>query len=469
MTDIKRDARLTNKKFRPFQGVGQFLSPQFKIFCIELLYLLREYGINRVKPEKGNKGQFRKFASAVHEGWKLAQQKVFDGIILRLETIKALESIKKEQHKKKQKHEKEQTIMEIKKAKLEILIMRRLIDSIVWTMLNFEHSTIRRLPLKGGVDNLSVSSILQAKDIIDEMNKDGGIIAISSDITTFVHTGDILSLSLDDGFKFIELKSGRKNIEFSEAAQFSHEIKCPHFDDEYTKDFSDTDKKHYLRIKKQLERSSSIVDIIKTGKGIDPFHNMPITIEENHLSPEFYSESIVKCWNEITENKYWSITVVDSCLYIGVYSNPEIGFIGFNTWMDGIDCKSPIYNLTDSFHDALSRPLASLDLPTKLLEDIFNGSITIVSCLDYNAFLNFANELYPDLFFLSAPSMDIKRNIEGFEIDGKFITFNTKNGDVFLGGGLVTRILFDLQRPKNIIEAQYRSSNIFEDSKIEKQ
>ncbi len=146
--------------------------------------------------------------------------------------------------------------MEIKKAKLEILILRRLIDSIVWTMLNFEHSTIRRLPLKGGVDNLSVSSILQAKDIIDEMNKDGGIIAISSDITTFVHTGDILSLSLDDGFKFIELKSGRKNIEFSEAAQFSHEIKCPHFDDEYTKDFSDTDKKHYLRIKKQLERSS---------------------------------------------------------------------------------------------------------------------------------------------------------------------------------------------------------------------
>ncbi|MEE5145848.1 hypothetical protein V2J91_07095 [Pseudomonas alliivorans] len=470
MTDTDRDARLKNKemmeKYRPFQSIGRSLSPEFEKLSAELLFLIREHGINKIKPEQGNKEQFKEFATAVHEGWKLAQQKIIEEIILRLESIGTLESRKKEQHQNKQKDEKEQTIREINRAKREILVLRRFIDSIVWTMLKFEHSTIRRLPLKGGVDNLSIASILQAKDVIDEMNTDGGTIAISSDITTFVHTGDILRLSLNDGFKFIELKSGKKNIEFSEAAQFSHEVKCPHFDEAFTKDFNDTDKKHYSRTKKQLERAKAIVETIETGKGIDQFYNAPLTIEETSLSPEFYSEAIVKCREEITEDKPWSITVVDSCLYIGVYSKAEMGFVGFNAWMDGMECKSPIYNLTDSFQDALSRPLPSLDLPTKLLEEILNGSIIIVVCLDYRAFFNFANKLYPGLFFLSKPDEKITRMVEDFKIDGQFITCNTNNGKMFLGGGLITRMIFDLHRPKNIIEMQYRSSELFDDSAI---
>ncbi|MCY1371423.1 hypothetical protein D9M69_585630 [compost metagenome] len=35
-----------------------------------------------------------------------------------------------------------------------------------------------------------------------------------------------------------------------------------------------------------------------------------------------------------------------------------------------------------------------------------------------------------------------------------------------MGGGLVTRMIFDLHRPKNIIEVQYRSSNLFDGSKV---
>ncbi|MDT4839225.1 hypothetical protein FQZ97_730100 [compost metagenome] len=402
----------------------------------------------------------------MHEGWKLTQQKITDEVISRLESIAILECRKKEHHQLKQADEKARALREIKRTQLEILILRRFIDSIVWTMLRFEHSTIRRLPMKGGVDNLSVANILQAKNVVDEINKDGGAIAISSDLTTFVHTGDILSLSLKDGLKLIELKSGKKNIEFSEAAQFSHEVKCPHFDEIFTKGLSDTDKKHYSRTKKQLERASTILQTINTGKGIDQFHELPLAIEENSLSPEFYPEAIARCREELTDEKQWSITVVDSCLYIGVYSNPEMGFVGFNAWMDGIECKSEIYNLTDSFHDALSRPLPALDLPTKLLEEIIDGSIVVVACLDYKAFFDFANKLYPGLFYLSRPSTRLRKIAEDFTINGQLIACDSAQGTIYLGGGLVTRMIFDLHRPKNIIEVQYRSSNLFDGSKV---
>lgn len=447
--------KVMGEKMRAFVRIGSYLTNEFKELSEELMPLLREHGRTKV-PLESDRSNIDAYMSAVHEGWKNAQNLVLDRLIHNFYDLKLLNEDKAKFHKLKDRIQKSECIRLIELIALENLILRRYIDAIVWAVLDCEHSSIRRLPMRGDVDNLNLESLTYIKEVLLPLNKDPLVIAIASDLTTFIHSGDVIRRRVGGGVEILELKKGKKNIDISNSAKFAVESQCPHFDEVFLSGLSEKDKQHYFRAKKQIKRMADVVNTINTGEGVDGLTGMPLRISQTNTSPEYFSDVVNQCVEALSDDKPWSIQVVDNCVYIGAYLVPEMGFVGFNAWMDSMDCKSPIYNLTDSLSDPLAKPFALIDVSTKNLNRILSGEIVVVICFDLKKFFELGNKLYPG-FLKLLDSKDIILPEKEFVVDEKRVGFETKDGIAFLRNGTIVRVAFDFQRPSNIIKINYLS------------
>lgn len=444
-------------KFRPFVNVWSKCTPEF-IELIKKLIVLVRHGDNDATAQRSTEHaeNFKRLLS----GWKTAQNIIAEEIVIRLCSKKEIEKNKKLAHAEKDYKAKQACIRDEVRTGAEITILRRCIDSLVWTMLGNEHSSIRRLPINGSPDNLSERNILDSKSASDDINSDPLAFAVITDMTTFVHTGDLLALIPGRGIDLIELKSGKKNIEFSEAAEFAVESECPHFDEAFTKNFDKKDINHYQRAKRQIIRAKNVVDVIETGKGFDNFHQTEVRIQDRNFTPDFYSDKLVELWRKIYNGKNWAIEEINSCLYIGAYSRSDMGFVGFSTWMDGSKISGTVFNILDSFSDPLSRPFFSLNLPDKLLLGIIDNKLIVILCFDYKRFVEHANKKYSNLYFYTDFPSLMSRTEDMMSVDGKGIGSYVDNNISFLGNGYESRIIFDQHYPSSLIDWGYKMSDI---------
>ncbi|MHA6136680.1 hypothetical protein ACX3YC_04305 [Pseudomonas mohnii] len=441
-----------------FIRLGKRIGDDSRELAVKLIHLIRGYGIYKMTPSMDDKSNHVPFLSAVHDGWKLAQNLVADKLIENLTKLEELEQAKKEYHRQHLKNKKDETISKIKTLKLENLIFRRFIDSIVWAMLYNEHSTIRRLPMNKSGDNLSIKNIEDARSTVDELNNCPLTIAIISDITTFVHHGDIVVKS-PSGITFVELKSGEKGKAITRTAETIQELNCAIASEILTRNFNTKDKNQYTRTQNQLERGKNLSNTLRTGIGNDPFTGLKLKIGESKVKLDFYSDELVLCRKRLEENGSWALSVIDNCLYVGMYKQLEFAYPAFTLWMQGIECKSQIYNITDSFYDALSRPLPSLEMPTDFILEILNGDIIMVACLNIEEFYALSQTMYPNMLTLTKPPNLI--GLEEMLINGKALTMTIGDGlgKGYLADGLITRMAYDLQTPSSILKMKYASSD----------
>jgi len=425
--------------------------------AVKIIHLIRGHGIYKLKPSKDDKSTYMPFLQVVHDGWKLAQSIIADKLIENLTKLKGLEETKSIYHQQHRGQDKDAIIERIKQVQIENMILRRMIDSIVWAILDNENSTIRRLPMKKSGDNLSIQNIEDTRSFVDDLNQCPFTIAIISDITTFVHHGDIVERSLS-GVRFIELKSGQKGISITNTAKTAQKLNCAIASEILTRDFNTKDKKQYTRTSNQIKRNEDLASTLKSGKGPDALSGLEVRIQETKIQVELYNESLVLCRKRLEDHGTYAIITIDNCLHIGMYKTLEFAYVGFSSWMKGIECKSKIYNITDSFHDPLSRPLLSLDMPTEFIIEALKGDIIMVACLDIQAFYDLAERTYPNMLSLTKPPSLV--HLEEMQIDRLALTM-TVDGDagvVYLGDGLISRMVFDLQRPSNILKMQYERS-----------
>lgn len=457
MTASKDNEEDIQRKYRPFINLWERYSAEFNELIKNLMVLIR-HGDN-ADSQHTTTEPLEKF-KRVLSGWKQAQKIIAGELIIRLSRIEELVKKKKSAHSNKDYEAKQKCIRDITRIKSEITILRRCIDSIVWMILYNEHSSIRRLPINGNPDNLSVFNIHDSMTVADKINADPMAIAVITDMTTFVHTGDLLALIPQQGIALIEIKSGKKNIEFTEAAKFSVLSECPHFDEVYTKEFNKTDLKHYQRTKRQFKRAQNVIEAIDTGLGFDNLLQSPVRIWDKNFQPNFYTDKIIDLWYEVYNGKLWAINDINECLFLGAYSNSDMGFLGFNSWITGCKISGTVFNILDSFSDPLSRPFFNLNLPDKLLLDIISGDLIVVLCLDHKRFVERANKKYPGLYnILDFPST-MADTIDMLSVDGKGIASNIDGTDSFIGSGYETRIVFDQHYPDNLIDWSYKMSDL---------
>lgn len=446
------------EKYKPFREFWTILSPHFVSQLHSLAKMIR--GEDPIQEQPSNDESFLAEYETCLKNWKDAQKLISFEIIFRLRDIKRLEVEKKDHHRNKDKENKEKCIDEINLKKFEILILRRCIDSLIWSILDEDHSSLRRLPINTGNDNLSEDNIIDSMVAADLINQDKHAVAIVSDMSAFVHVGDLVTFNPLDGFQLVEVKTGKKNNELYEAAEFSVISDCPHFEENFINNMPENDVKQFNRIKRQIVRGMNVLETINTGEGFDNLHQSKVKIDEIDHPSEFYTHRLVKMWEIIRGGKNWAIDTIDECLFLGMYRDSKMGFVAFNGWMDSLGIKSPVVNINDSFFDPLSRPFMSLHLPTEMLSDLMSGQIIIVMCFDNELFFHRANKTYPGLFLLSNTART-KQPLENIlHVGSQGIASYVDGHTSFLGNGIESRILFDQQRPDNIIEWSYARSDL---------
>jgi hypothetical protein len=442
-------------EFRPFVRPGKFLSSEFMATAEELLFLVSFYGKSKITSAPTSKEEFKLFCSHVHDGWKQAQSRIAELLtdaIVRQEEAKAN---KKRQHQQRSKSGQLEAKRKAQEIDLEILFLRRMLDVILWTILNGEHSTLRRLFVVDGNNSLSAKNIEQGMQAATEINANPLSIAICSDMLSMVHIGDLVVLDVEAGeLKLVELKSGEKNYVISKAAEFAVESECLAFENFFTADFNEKDAKHYERAKRQVKRNKAVVATIQAESGIDQNTGAHIRINSMQMPPDFWSKAIVKCYEQLNEEKKWAITTIDECVHVGVYSDPQFAFGGFNAWMMALKCKSPIFNLMDSFKNPWVRPLGAMMLPFDLLKKILHGDILVIICLDIQAMIEAVNERQPEFLRLISMRETAKQRqwkYETLELNGQGVQASLGDLQMNIGSGFRDRVVFDQHSPMQLL------------------
>jgi hypothetical protein len=454
---------------RPFALPGKHLSEEFLRTALELHHLVSAYGIESTPNLPETNDEFLVFYARVHDGWKEAQRRIATLLTERLLRRSKVEALQKQSRNLRDRDGQKAAQLQLQQIGLEIVVLRRMLDVVLWTIFAGEHSTLRRLFVEGGQHNLSVKSIADALPAAEHFNKEPQVMALCTDMLSAVHVGDLLIANRERGeIAFAELKSGEKNFAITAIAEFAVQSKCAYFEQFATAEFDETDKKHFARVKRQAERNETIVETIRNEGGSDPNTGAQVFIHPTEEPTEFWSDVITACYSQLSGTKRWAIDVVDRCLYVGVYSSQQTAFIGFQSWMAQQKCESRIYNLTDSFFDPGTRPLGAAFLPFDLREKILRGDILVIMCLDIVKMIELTNKMQPGYMRLAtkkeSAKMRQKHPMGDFTLNGLYVRTNEQSrAEMFLGGGFRDRILFDQHRPAQLIAQNIRSSATLSD------
>ncbi|HEY1755031.1 MAG TPA: hypothetical protein VGG72_06515 [Bryobacteraceae bacterium] len=449
-------AKLTAQDLRPFARLAKYLPDSFVKEAVELLFLVREYGISKNAAPLATSGEYLDFVAQTHDGWKTAQRRIAALMTTALTKRAEEKAARKDCRRRRDKPGEDAAKRAIWQFDLELKVLQRTLDVILWTIFSGDHSSLRRLFVVGGKHNLSVQNIADALPTAEQFNEDPYTVALCTDMLSSVHVGDLLVANRRTGdIAFVELKAGDKNYGISKIAEVAVLSGCGSFEHIMTANFDETDAKQYERAKRQIERNRTILSTIKNEGGRDPNIGAQVTINAVEDPPELWCSEIMSCYEQLDDSKSWAIATVDKCVHVGVYSEQNIAIVGFKSWMDELKCDSPIYNLADSFYIPSSRPLGATFLSLELQTKVLRGETLIIICLDILRLIEMANQMRPGLLSLGSRADSAKTRgfrMQTLELNGRLIKISTGGDQLeFLGGGFRDRVVFDQQSPSQLI------------------
>lgn len=459
-------------------------SNEFRSLLEELLQLITEYGITKVpltfgKESSGfdNDDHRDRFVGAVHEGWKKAQARILHAIRERIPLKQRCKDRQRQAHRERQTEEKAKAARDYAVCSEEILVLRRLLDSICWFVLQGQHHIVRRLHLDGKLPEITVEQIDYILPVLEMVNEPQLVMAVACDATTFIHTSDLLIADrrpAQAGIAFVEVKSGKKNIEMSKKALFAAESNCPRYEAFATAEMNAIDLAHFARAKRQASRVFANDEIFRTGAGIDHRTGMQVHTPEPTRDLESFGHKLEDCCGAISQQQRWAIGEVDQCLYFGAYGDRRM-IAGFLAWIKPISVGPPrLVNLLDSFRDPLARPLLASYLSPHQVRRILLGEVTLLMALDIERWIQVCNQKLGDRFFIEtkAESRKVLNNaVKGslIEHNGRLIGMRQNSNAMYFGEGMLARMFFDFQSPISLAAYtthQSEPSNDPQDSQV---
>lgn len=424
---------------------------------IELTCLVGEYGIKQITPNLEDKNDVHNFLIEVHNGWKIAQKKIKDISLEIYEEIKSIElkikgnskngSIDKKHHK---------NCIKILFYRLKSLL--KMIDAIIWTIFCRKEHKLRRL--YSGKDQLHLNrkNIEELFLVIDEINSHDSQVAIAFDLSTFAHIGDYVHLNLDDGScNIVELKSGERNLKILSAMEnlATHGCLRKFFSDAEVKSEKDTEQ--VKRIIRQKERALNFMNIIKNDEGEDYSTGMNIRLSKEEIEVESYTSKIEQMFSQLNEQKTWTISTIDACLFLGMYHKdcvmPPHGI--FSKWMELIGVKSEVVDYRSVFMVNMCYPPLAHFIPLEFTQKIYLEEVFFLMCLDCSLLIKCAKEIGINMYLgekkESRRLISQQKNAHFVKVNGRVIHLETKNGIMTLSDGVLTKIYYSFLSPLSLM------------------
>ena len=432
---------------------------------IKIADLIGNYINQRIDSESTSK-QKKDFIKSVHRCWNSAQ---YHSINL-IEKIRDDESIDNDE-----------------KFRFE-LIIRRLIDTIAWSVWGEKQHILRRLILNTNIKPIDIRVLKNALHISQEMHTKNRLsFALLNDLTTFIQVGD---LSYKD-FKskvmpsLVELKEGKVNEIISSIIDDYEPIE-PNL--EKIKNNPKLEKRFIrqaLRNFKQKIRMADVQEILDSNRGKDLHTKQSIMILDGNDDEKTYKIDFNKMISTAEETGYATLNLqnvlflsafkaaskidtVNGCLEVlktsvvtSRFQQDDLelrDYIEKYRMIDGNNELTP-FNLFESNLLAQSSiPYPMWGIKREIYLKLFNRKLMLFGLFDPIRFIHLANNMGYDFRFST------RKSAEGHKksIGKKHIpTWNyraieyIKNDNLYLtmSGGLLDKMIFSFLLPSSLIKS----------------
>jgi len=198
------------------------------------------------------------------------------------------------------------------------LILRRIIDSILCTMIRNQTWILKRLIVHKDLQRIDPAALSETLRFAVERNGEERMrFSLVVDMTTFAHLGDLIEIDLTGEssslWKVIELKEGRVNellsgiLDQKQWALTEDDLK------DIGATLGEKAPKQALRMVRRRKRLNQVKKIIESDKGIDPQFNETIRLFPDPIDVDNYAEAVNKvCEGAIQKGA--DVAIVDGCL-----------------------------------------------------------------------------------------------------------------------------------------------------------
>lgn len=408
-------------------------------------------------PHTWSKDILKLFTEKCHEGFKLAQDMIIEEVLYYQDLLREKKFELKENRRQRNKEAIKDSEHIIAVIEHRLRAYFHIADGIAWQLIGGEIHISRRLYIGESTKTLDSSNLSHAIKVAGEINKSPENFALLSDLTHFVQIGDLL-VRTDKNVGIMELKEGAVNDMIVNLVKKIHD---PEFPIEEIKDeISTYDKnttKQLDRVLRQQERASRAIEIINKDEGNDPKTGQKITVSTPKTRTIVYSPEFQNLYKKL-ESSIWAYNVLDrGCLHIGLYRD-EGRIMALFTIKEILKKETTNHIVIDfiSIAGNVSEPLFAKPIPPELMVDILASDVKLIIGLNIDAFIQVFKDIGLDVELLSEKqTMKLKQQEKMkviFTINKRAIQItNPENKkSMVVGGGIISKILFDSIYPSNI-------------------
>lgn len=279
-----------------------------------------------------SKGTFRKFIRGCHYGFDLAQKRVGQAVIEIEEKIRTLEP--ELRHARHHRTPDVRDILEkLKILRARQLVLRRLIDSVLWAMLapSEDQWALRHMWVEHKIRRIEPEILKRTIDQAVARNKSDRLkFSVVCDLTTAAQVGDLIEIDRSalskSAWRVIELKDGKVNALLTSAIEEKGEAFSK-------RDWNELQTKHgeravgqARRMLRQRDRQSELQRIVESDEGVSPEYNQPVLLFDGRptLHLQQYDEAVTRVCAEIDKDGgAWA--AVDGCLRIVALKSEHFG------------------------------------------------------------------------------------------------------------------------------------------------
>jgi len=237
----------------------------------------------------------RRFMRACHYGYDLAQREVCRRVIELEHQISATE-VQMRKARACRDPAAPQMLGLIRVLKARQLALRRIMDAVLFTTLQYKTWIIRRLMIEDKPRRIDCDVLGRTLKIATERNREDRMnFNVISDLTTCIHVGDLCELTLSGpnrGWRIIELKEGQMNAVLEGLIEQSGGTLSDEELSRIEKSMGHHSRRQAQRMVRQQQRLKGAENIIQTDAGMDPKLMQPMRMLPKPVETEGYFEAI---------------------------------------------------------------------------------------------------------------------------------------------------------------------------------
>ena len=259
----------------------------------------------------------RKFIRDCHYGFNQAQSHVVEEVLLLEERARAAKSESRPNDADDVRHARRMLRRVIRNRQV---VLRRIIDAILFQVLYPEHRAIRYFSIEKRLRGIDPDVLRKTADTAHRLNRGHRLkFSVICDLTTMAHVGDLVQVDRSDlvpgQWQVIELKDGTMHKTLSNILAQKQRRLSPDDLNELAQSLGSKAAQQAQRMLRQEERVENFRAILETDRGVLPISGdrMAVGVERHYIGD--YMGAVVDAAQTAAKDGF-ALHTVDQCLRI---------------------------------------------------------------------------------------------------------------------------------------------------------